>query len=471
MKTTRRALLKSTAAMAASTAVPNLSRGASPNETVRVAIIGVRGKGRQHMQMFKAMAGVQVVALCDPDRQILAERAKELDDPKAKLHTDLRRVMDDPEIDAVVIATPNHWHALATVWACQAGKDVYVEKPVSYTIHESQQMIAAARKYGRIIQSGTQRRSDSALAEAFTAIRDGELGKIKQIRGCYYNVRNSIGKVDRAQAIPAHIDYDLWCGPAPRTPLMRKNLHYDWHWVWATGNGELGNNGPHVLDLARWAAGYETLAPGVASIGGRFGWNDDGETPNTHLIYYDYQPAPIIMEIRNLPMKKGMRTADNDKGIRIGLVIECEGGYFAGMDGGHLYDRDGKKIRQVVGDGGRSHQANFIAAVRSRKATDLNAEIAVGHLSCGLCHQGNIAHHLGEESTLANTQVRGGQAAGFERMAAHLDANEIDPLSATVRVGPALKFDTKAERFQDNEKANALLSRSYRAPFSLPDRI
>ncbi|MFT5498719.1 MAG: putative dehydrogenase, partial [Kiritimatiellia bacterium] len=327
MKTTRRALLKSTAAMAASTAVPNLSRGASPNETVRVAIIGVRGKGRQHMQMFKAMAGVQVVALCDPDRQILAERAKELDDPKAKLHTDLRRVMDDPEIDAVVIATPNHWHALATVWACQAGKDVYVEKPVSYTIHESQQMIAAARKYGRIIQSGTQRRSDSALAEAFTAIRDGELGKIKQIRGCYYNVRNSIGKVDRAQAIPAHIDYDLWCGPAPRTPLMRKNLHYDWHWVWATGNGELGNNGPHVLDLARWAAGYETLAPGVASIGGRFGWNDDGETPNTHLIYYDYQPAPIIMEIRNLPMKKGMRTADNDKGIRIGLVIECEGGY------------------------------------------------------------------------------------------------------------------------------------------------
>ncbi|MFP6904303.1 MAG: Gfo/Idh/MocA family oxidoreductase [Verrucomicrobiota bacterium] len=477
MKTTRRAMLKSTAAVAATASIPSVIRAStdSPNDTVQVAIIGLRGKGKQHMQMFKAMDGVRVAAICDPDRNILAERAKELGDLQAKTHTDLRRVMDDKELDAVVIATPNHWHALATIWACQAGKDVYVEKPVSYTIEESRHMIAAARQYDRIVQSGTQRRSDPALAETFAALRKGELGKIKQIRVCHYSVRGSIGKVKGAQAVPKHIDYELWCGPAAKGPLMRKNLHYDWHWVWETGNGELGNNGPHELDLARWVGGYETLAPGVVSVGGRFGWNDDGETPNTHLVYYDYQPAPIIMEVRNLPVKKGMRTADHYKGIRTGIVVECEERYFAGMDGGHLYDKNGKKIRQIVGDGGRTHQANFIAAVRSRKRADLNAEIAVGHLSCGLCHQGNISHRLGNKTSIAEARemrkADAPNAAAFDRMAAHLDANEIDATSAQIHLGPMLRFDPVAERFPGNEEANALLGRVYRTPFAWPGKI
>jgi predicted dehydrogenase len=473
MNPTRRTVLKSTAAAAIS--APYVLQAKNANDIINIGIIGLRGKGRQHMQIFQQMDGVRVAALCDPDSSILAERAKELEQPNTETYSDMRKLLENKDIDAVVIATPNHWHALATIWACRAGKDVYVEKPISYSIHESQQMIAAARKYERIVQSGTQRRSDSALAETFEKLRGGELGKIERIRVLHYSARKSIGKVTAPQPVPEHIDYDLWCGPAPMDPLMRKKLHYDWHWNWATGNGELGNNGPHELDLARWVGGYETLAPGVMSIGGRFGWNDDGETPNTHMVYLDYQPAPMIVEVRNLPQKKGMKASDSYKGIRTGIVVECEEGYFAGMDGGHLYDNGDKKIRQVVGDGGRSHQANFIAAIRSRKKEDLNAEVATGHLSCGLCHQGNISHRLGALRTVDQVRVSVGgaslQSDAFARMATHLDANDIDINNKTIQLGPVLDFDVQTERFVDNDAANALLTREYRAPFGLPKQV
>ena len=447
--------------------MPLITRTRGANDRIRVAIIGLRGKGNQHMKMFNMMHGVEVAALCDPDKHILAQRANELNQPATTTHTDLREVMDDKAIDAVVVATPNHWHALATIWACQAGKDVYVEKPVSYTLHESRLMITAARKYKRMVQSGIQRRSDMALKQVLTELREGELGEMKRIRVIHYSPRGTIGRVKAAQAVPPHIDYNLWCGPAPRAPLMRRNLHYDWHWVWDTGNGELGNNGPHELDLARWAAGYDTLAPGVTSIGGRFGWNDDGETPNTQIVYYDYQPVPIMIEVRNLPTQKDMRAGDHYKGLRTGIIVECEGGYFSGMDGGHLYDNKGKKLRQIVGDGGRNHQANFIRAMRDRKIGSLNADITEGHLSCGLCHQGNISHVLGE--TMSMDELRAANKdESLDRMATHLEANEIDLDSNQVTVGPHLKFDTTRERFLDNDLANQRMNRAYRKPFSLP---
>jgi predicted dehydrogenase len=374
----------------------------------------------------------------------------------------------------VIVAAPNHWHALATVWACQAGKDVYVEKPVSHTIWEGRQMVAAARKYRRIVQSGTQRRSDAGLQEAIAYIREGHIGKITLARGLCYVRRGSIGKVDGPQTVPASVDYDLWCGPAPKEPLMRRNLHYDWHWVWSTGNGDLGNNGIHFMDVCRWAVGAEKLAPRVLSIGGRFEYVDDGETPNTQIVYLDYSPAPIIYEVRGLAEAAESTVMDHYRGIRIDVVIHCEGGYLAG---GWVYDNDGKKIRQFMRNGGGGHHANFIKAVRSRKMTDLNADILEGHLSSGLCHMGNVSHRLGQaanaEEIAESVQQNAHMLDAFERMEAHLAANKVD-FGATPRVlGAALEFDADTERFTGAcaEAANRLVTRRYRAPFVLPANV
>ena len=470
MKTSRRTFLAATTAAALA---PTLRvRGA--NQDVRVAFIGVRSKGDHAIQQFAPLEGVRIAALCDPDRAILADRAAKAGVPTEKTFTDMRHIFDSKEIDAVVVSTPNHWHALATVWACQAGKDVYVEKPCSHTIWEGQQMIAAARKYGRIVQVGTQRRSDMHLKELFEQLRRGELGKILRVRVLHYGRRDSIGKVTAAQRVPESVDYNLWAGPAPMSPIMRKQFHYDWHWFWETGNGELGNNGPHAMDLARWLLGYKELAPRVTSTGGRYVWDDNGQTPNTHIVFYDYEPVPIITEIRNLPDKAASRSSDQYKGQRAGLVVECEGGYFAGMDGGALYDKDGTQIRKVGGDNGRHHPANFIAAVRSRKVSDLNCDIAEGHLSTALCHQGNISHRVGFTGPIIYDSFGPGvKGDAYDRMLSHLAANGVDTGASKITYGPSLEFDTDSARFTGEHApaANALLRGEYREPFVMPESV
>ena len=249
------------------------------NDTVRVGFIGLGGRGRHSVKWFSGLPGVEVVGLCDPDKGALASAQKGA--PKAKAYTDLRKLLEDKSVDAVVVSTCNHWHALATVWACQAGKDVYCEKPLSHSIWEGRKVVEAMTKYKRIVQTGTQNRSDVGLRPAFEFIQSGQLGKIKMVRGFCYRNRGSIGKVDGPQPIPSNVDYDLWSGPRETVPLMRKKLQYDWHWVWATGNGDIGNQGPHETDLCRWVVGKKDLPPRVISIGGRFCWNDDGETANT----------------------------------------------------------------------------------------------------------------------------------------------------------------------------------------------
>ncbi len=472
---TRRNFIKGSLAAGLSMSLPH-ARVRGANDDIRVGVVGIRNQGSNHIKWFRQIQGVRVVAICDPDRSFLDREKKKFQERSETVATyiDYRKLLEDKNIDVVVTATPNHWHALVTVWGCQAGKDVYVEKPVSHDIWEGRQMVKAARKYNRIVQSGTQRRSDAGLKEAIEYVRQGNLGKIKLIRGICYVRRGSIGKVDGPQPVPESVDYDLWCGPAPKTPLMRKNLHYDWHWVWPTGNGDFGNNGIHFIDICRWIADQNQLPPRVISLGGRFGYIDDGETPNTELIYYDYQPTPILFELRGLPHSQGDSAMDHYRGIRIGVVVECEGGYFCG---GWAYDKNGKKIKQFPLDGGGGHKANFIKAVRSRKRSDLTADVLEGHLSSALCHMGNISYRVGKKANREQIieSIKGNSyfEEAFDRLQGHLLVNHVN-LQETPRIlGPYLQMDPARETFTGDfaDQANSHLKRTYRHPFVLPDNV
>ena len=477
---TRRDFMKTSLVAGVAAAVP-FSRALGANDDIRVAVVGFNSKGAQHIGVFNNLEGVRVVALCDPDREILERDVEKLRKRNQKVdqYTDVRRLLDDRSIDAVVTGSPNHWHALITVWACQAGKDVYVEKPASHNVWEGQKMIEAARKYGRIVQAGTQNRSDVGLQAAIQYIREGNLGRILWVHGLWFKRRPSIGKVGGPQKVPSHIDYNLWTGPAPLVPLMRQRLHYDWHWVWPTGNGDMGNLGAHQIDDCRWAAGQSGLPRRVMSLGGRFTHNDDGETPNTQLAIFDYEPAPIIIQIRGLPRGKGLRQMDHYRGVRSGNIIQCEHGYFAGgRGGGWAYDNNGKKIKQFPGDGGGGHQANFIKAMRSRKVSDLNADIVEGHVSAALCHMANISYRLGQQSSPEQIKemIQGNKEATetFERLEAHLAANEVDLKKTPAVLGPWLSWDSSKEEFVGDfpaSWANRLLRRAYREPFVVPDKV
>ncbi|MBN2271191.1 MAG: Gfo/Idh/MocA family oxidoreductase [Sedimentisphaerales bacterium] len=472
----RRDFLKgSLTALAAggSLAMP-FSRVRGANNDICAAVVGIRSQGTNHINWFRNIPGVRVVAICDADKQFLDREEQKFKERNETVDTyvDCRKLLEDKDIDVVITAAPNHWHALITIWACQAGKDVYVEKPVSHNIWEGRQMVNAARKYNRIVQAGTQRRSDTGLAEAVEYIKQGNLGKIRVVHGIVYVERGSIGKVNGPQPIPQSVDYNLWCGPASMTPLMRKSLHYDWHWAWPTGNGDFGNNGIHYIDVCRWFIGADKVAPRVLSIGGRFGYIDDGETPNTQIVLCDYKPASIIFEVRGLPRAKGDPAMDQFRGTRGGAVVQCEGGYFVG---GWAYDNDGKKIKQFKTTEGSGHHANFIKAVRSRNKSDLNAEILDGYLSTALCHMGNISYRLGKimppgqiaEAVKANEDL----ADSFDRMEDHLKANQVD-FNATPRIlGPALTMDPDKEIFVGDfsKEANMFLSRNYREPFVVPE--
>ena len=505
---TRRAFLQRSTAAGLIFGVPGLILGsarpgwaAGPNATIRLGILGlggidtvggVGGRGRQLISRFGEVPGVQIAALCDVDQAVLDHELKPFQDRHAAVaaHRDLRRVLDDKTIDAVVIATPNHWHALATVWACQAGKDVYVEKPFCYNIWEGRQMLAAARKYERIVQVGTQRRSSPVLHEAIDYLRRGELGAIRYGHAIVYRAREGIGKSRTPVAIPATVDYDLWCGPSPLAALGRKQLHYDWHWFWSTGNGEIGNNGAHLIDICRWALGQQGPPPRAMSIGGRFGFDDDGETPNTQIALWDYRPAPMICEIRAFHKAKGPNPLGKFRAFDHGMVIDCEGGLFAGdMQGGTAFDRQGRKIK-AFGDGQKppvgnalrgvpqqvevAHAANFIDAVRSRKIETLNAEARVGQISATCSHMANISLRLGQQSPpeaiLASLGDNSEAADAFTRCRDYLRVNGLDLAATPAVLGPWVSFDADREQFTGPfaEPANALCRRAYRAPFVVP---
>jgi predicted dehydrogenase len=453
-----------------------------PSETMRVAVAGIRSRGRQLLEGFRALANVQVVAVCDADRAFLdreraafAKRGEKLD-----IETDIRRLLDRKDIDAIVIASPNHWHALMGIWACQAGKDVYVEKPISHGVWEGRQLVRAARHYGRIVQTGTQIRSSHGIADAIAWLRGGALGEIKLARGLCYKPRKSIGRISAPPKLPKTLDYDLWCGPAAKQPLGRRQLHYDWHWVWNTGNGDLGNQGIHQIDICRWALGDPGLPSSVTSVGGRLGYRDDGETPNTQIARFEFaQGVPIIFEVRGLPRdlaaQKGPWEMDRHFGTRIGAIIHAEKGRLVipSYSSAIAYDEEGREIRRFRGS--RNHIANFVEAVRRRDRGHLAADIEQGHLSSAICHLSGIAHHRGIDATGADVARALGSdedfSEAFRRMRGHLEANGVDLDRAKLKLSSRLILDERAERFRDDGKANALLRREYRSPFVVPERF
>ncbi len=450
------------------------------NDDIRIAIVGLRKKGKEHLDIFPKVPGVRIVALCDVDTEFLDFEARKFKDRNEKVTTyrDYRKLLDDKEIDAVIIVAPDHWHALMMVWACQAGKDVYVEKPASHNIWEGRKMIEAAGKYKRIVQVGSQDRSDVGLQAAVEYIKQGNLGSIKLVRAISYNLRESIGKVNGPQAIPASVDYNLFQGPAPLVPLMRKNLHYDWHWFWDTGTGEVGNLGAHNIDESRWAIGQQKIAPGAISIAGRLGIDDDGQTANTQITFFDYKPVPMIYEVRGLRRRKGLRASDHHRGTSFGMVVQCEDGYFrGGRGGGWAYDNNHKKIKQFPGDGGGGHQSNFIKAMRSRKVSDLRANMLEGHISASLCHMANISYRLGRNEPVEKIKeiIAGNNILkeSFESCLVHLKANKVDLGREPLTIGPYLTFDRTNEKFvgEFSDMANMYIRRNYREPFVVPEQV
>ncbi|MGQ9699260.1 MAG: Gfo/Idh/MocA family protein [Armatimonadota bacterium] len=464
------------AALAAARCVPRSwaeespTRKTGPNDTIRIAVLGVHGQGMNHVKAYIGMKDVQVAAICDPDSNLFAKAVKAVEDagqPTPKTVQDLRRIFDDDSIDAVSIATPNHWHALAAIWAMQSGKDVYVEKPVSHNVVEGRRIVEAARKYNRICQTGTQIRSAAGSREAIKYIHDGGIGKVYLSRGLCYKRRDSIGKLPDGP-VPPGVDYDLWLGPAPKRPFNPNRFHYNWHWNWDYGGGDLANQGIHQMDVARWALKKDTMPFSVISLGGRFGYEDDGQTPNTQLVFMDYGDAQLIFEVRGLPTPDLL-------GAKVGNIVYGTEGYvvFTSYSTAIAYNTRGEKVKEFSGGG--DHHRNFINAMRSRKVSDLTADIAEGHLSSALCHLGNISYRLGSQVPFhPRTKAFGDDKEAYEtigRFEKHLEENGLKLEEATYRLGPRLKVIPEKESFADNPDANALLTRQYRSPFVVPDRV
>ena len=467
MLATAAALLATTPRMAAAEA----PQSKSPNEKLGVAVVGVRGRGGSHIRAFAGRKDTEVLYLCDPDTAVLEARARgteKLQGRRPKLVQDLRKMLEDPRVDVVSIATPNHWHALAAIWAMQAGKDVYVEKPVSHNVSEGRRIVQAAAKYGRICQTGTQCRSNPGMRQAMELIHQGKLGQVRLARGLCYKRRPSIGPRGN-YPIPRTVDYNLWSGPAPIKPLTRPRFHYDWHWQWLYGNGDLGNQGIHQMDLCRWALQVNDIGRGVFSYGGRLGYEDAGETANTQVTVHDYGPKRIVFEVR------GLNTAPY-RGAKVGIIVYGSEGYFVSpsYSGGTFFDLDGKPVQTLRAGSDRYHYDNFLKAVRSRNPEQLNAPILEGHLSSALCHLGNISYRLGESVLVSEAPQRLGKddelQETFARFAKHLQDNGLKPDKTRIALGRRLRVDPAAETIPGDEQAQAMLTREYRKPFVVPEQ-
>jgi predicted dehydrogenase len=470
---TRRAFLEdSILATAAAASVPFALWAEEPvsksaNETVTVAIIGCGIRGKQHARELARYADCEIAYVCDPDESRTAEVAALLVEqkrPAPKAVTDLRSILDDKSVDAVFIATCNHWHVLAAIWAMQAGKDAYVEKPVSHNVVEGRRMVQVARKTKRICQGGTQNRSNAALAAAVDYMKAGKLGQVKLAKSIVYGRRGSIGGPGTFE-VPQNVDYNLWAGPAPMTPLTRPKLQYDWHWVWDTGNGELGNNNIHSLDICRWGLGVTGLGRSVLSYGGRFGYTDAGETPNTQVCLFDFGDKAIISETR------GLKTEPFHPNYKGGWIFFGSEGIISGTS---LFDMEGNLVRTFEGRT-ESHFANFLKAVRSRKQDDLNADILEGHQSTALCHIGNISYRLGRNVSseelreeLGSLKVHENMEETLGRTLDHLQENSVKLEQTPLTMGPHLALHAERESFANHPQAEALLSREYRQPFVVP---
>lgn len=464
------------AAAGAAFTFPSVSKAAMANDAVRLGFISCGGRANELMGAFSPIKGVDVVALCDPDSARLGKTKERF--PAAKTFSDLRKLIEDDTVDAVVVATCNHWHCLAAIWAMQAGKDVYVEKPLSHSQWEGEQTVKAARMHNRICQVGTQQRSDPMQAEIKKFLHEEQgIGKLLSTRVNRFGVRGQIGKRTEPLPIDKSVDYDLWLGPAADEPIFRDKLQYDWHWDWNTGSGEMGNWGVHVLDDVRNNVFQDkvTLPKRILGGGGRVAWNDAGETPNVHFVYFDTGVMPVVIGLSNLPAGPKDTKSPAHPGPGSGYIVYGEGGRFEGQRGsGTAFDKDGKVLKKFKGTSGMGlHQANFIDAVRSRKQTSLNTDVEIGHHSTGWCNLANIAFQAGgkfSHEPLMSVDVDIWQAL-MKEMHDHLQAHAVPPDSSDLRVSSMLEFDPGTGRFtgENGDAANKWIRREYRKGFEVPE--
>ncbi len=453
-----------------------VARKVGPNEKIRVATIGVNGQGGAHLGEWLKNPDVDLVAVCDCDPAAYQKHLPKFKDLKhpPRYEQDVRKLLEDKNIDAVSIATPNHWHALMAVWAMQSGKDVYVEKPCSHNVREGRVMTQWARKLGRMCQMGVQSRSMTGMRDTLAFIQSGKIGKVTHARAICYRRRDSIGLVDTPAPIPEGLDFDLWAGPAPKVVPTRKRLHYDWHWVSATGNGDLGNQNPHELDKARWGLGKQELPKHVISLGGRLGYIDNGDVANSQVSIYQWDDALLISDVRGLPIKTPV-TFGLKGGPFIGAANIWYGteGYVVGPNyqSGVAFSNDGTEIGKWSGGEYQAHFANLVKAIRSRNYKDLHLDIEDGHLSSALAHLGNVSLARGKvvaagtrPSEMSDNRHVTETLTSFEE---HLKENGVDFNATKFHLGQALTIDPKTELSTDPD-ANRLFTREYRKGFELP---
>jgi predicted dehydrogenase len=455
----------SVAALGAIGTVMSSARALGANNRVRVAICGINGRGNDHLENFSKIPNVQIAALCDIDESVLAKRVAQMEKmglAKPVTYTDIRKLLEDKSIDAISVATPNHWHALMAIWACQAGKDVYVEKPCSHNLWEGQQLVKASQHYNRIVQHGTQIRSATAAREMVQKMKDGLIGDTYMARGLCYKWRDTIGRA-AVQPVPAGVNYDLWTGPAPVQPFTKNRFHYNWHWNWTYGNGDLGNQGVHQMDVARWGMGLG-FPNKISAMGGHFMFDDDQQTPNDLNCAFEYNMPDgkrrmITFEVRhwmtNHEAEIGTQTLGTPERKRVpgqgklgplagshntvGNIFYGSNGYLStGDEDATTYavwlGRDQDPQPPVTGGAEKAHFQNFIDCVVSRNKADLHAPVEEAHISCGLVH-------------LAN---------------------------ASYRLGRTLNFNPDTQEVIGDEEASRLLrdgDRGYRDPFAVPQTI
>ena len=408
------------------TVIPKEAFGA--NDRIRIAVLGLNGRGMDHVSGLIRQPNVAIATICDPDMVVLREKAKTIEEKfsqKVAIQQDYRKVYDDKNIDAVTIATPNHWHALHAIYACQAGKDVYVEKPATHNVAEGRKLIEAAYKYNRIVQHGVQLRSSTAIREAIQYLRDGLIGRVYMARGLVFRERASIGNKGISK-VPEGLDYDLWCGPAPMVPFTRNLVHYNWHWHWNYGNGDVGNQGIHETDLCMWGLDVG-LPERITSMGGKFLWDDCKEVPEvqTSIYHYPSQKKIIQFEVRHW-------CTNLEDGAGVGNLFYGDKGYMV-IKGYDTYETylGLKREKGPSGKAGGDHYKNWLDAIRARDMSIQHGPVESGHLSSALAHLGNISHRLGRQLT----------------------------------------FDPVSERCIGDEDANYMLTREYRAPYLMPAKI
>lgn len=472
----RRRFLAASAAAGIAVSQPARLWARNANERVALGFISCGGRALSLMDQFLKTDLCDIVAVCDPDPTRVAA-AKEIA-PNANTFSDLRKLIEDPTIDAVVIATCNHWHCLAAIWAMEAGKHVYVEKPLSHTQWEGAQAVAAARRYGKVCQVGTQQRSDPMQAEIKKFLHEEKaLGEIKVAQVNRYGIRGSIGKRERPLEIPAGVDYDLWLGPAQNQPIMRKNLHYDWHWDWNTGSGEMGNWGVHVLDDVRNNVLQDKvkLPKKIFGGGGRIVWNDAGNTPNVHFTFFDTGDIPIVIGLSNLPSEPGGKKPTKHLGPNSGYIAVCEGGTYHGERGkGVAKDNDGKVIRKFKGNSGSVvHMGNFCLAVIANDPTMLNADVEVGNDSTGWCNLANVSFRAGSQMTVEQArEVKEPQWQNvMDEMEQHLGVYGMKTSDQEIKMSPMMELSEDGSQFvgEGAEAANVFLKREYRKGFEVPE--